>query len=142
MRFRRMSLRPRRVKTTLFRPDGLPIACPWFRQHPHGVAAGLETAKCPDQAHRRALRHASEQASVTRVPMLVIGDRVLTGLEDRETLAAVIDEQLGGGGRVTPRSCRGRPLPGRGPGRLLRHAQPDEPWTAMLALGVGDETRR
>ena len=46
------------------------------------------------EAHRRALRHAYEEAGVTGVPMFVIGERVLTGLQDRETLEAVIDEEL------------------------------------------------
>jgi predicted DsbA family dithiol-disulfide isomerase len=46
------------------------------------------------EAHRRALRHAYEEAGVTGVPMFVIGDRVLTGLQDAATLAAAIDEQL------------------------------------------------
>ncbi len=48
-------------------------------------------------AHRRALRHAYEEAGVTGVPMFVIGDRVLTGLQDRETLEAVIGEELATG---------------------------------------------
>jgi predicted DsbA family dithiol-disulfide isomerase len=47
------------------------------------------------EAHRRALRHAYEEAGVTGVPMFVIGDRVLTGLQDRETLEAVIEEEMG-----------------------------------------------
>jgi predicted DsbA family dithiol-disulfide isomerase len=46
------------------------------------------------EAHRRALRHAYEEAGVTGVPMFVIGTQVLTGLQDRETLEAVIDEEL------------------------------------------------
>jgi predicted DsbA family dithiol-disulfide isomerase len=48
------------------------------------------------EAHRRALRHAYEEAGVTVVPMFVIGDRVLTGLQDRETLEAVIEEERKG----------------------------------------------
>src|SRR5262245_39218222 len=47
------------------------------------------------EAHRRALRHAYEEAGVTGVPMFVIGDQVLTGLQDRETLGAVIEEEMG-----------------------------------------------
>ena len=51
-------------------------------------------------AHQRALRHAYEEAGVTGVPMFVIGDRVLTGLQDRATLEAAIDEALAAtGGR-------------------------------------------
>ncbi len=46
------------------------------------------------EAHRQALRHAYEEADVTGVPMFVIGDRVLTGLRDRGTLEAVIEEEL------------------------------------------------
>ena len=46
------------------------------------------------EAHRRALRHADEEAGVTGVPMFVIGDRVLTGLQNRDTLAAAIEEAL------------------------------------------------
>jgi predicted DsbA family dithiol-disulfide isomerase len=57
------------------------------------------------EAHRRALRHAYEEAGVTGVPMFVIGDRVLTGLQDRETLEAVIEEELArhGSSSVTQR---------------------------------------
>jgi predicted DsbA family dithiol-disulfide isomerase len=46
------------------------------------------------ESHRRALRHAYEEAGVTGVPTFVIGARVLTGLQDRETLEAVIEEEL------------------------------------------------
>jgi predicted DsbA family dithiol-disulfide isomerase len=46
------------------------------------------------EAHRRALRHAYEGAGVSVVPMFVIGDRVLTGLQDRETLEAVIEAEM------------------------------------------------
>jgi predicted DsbA family dithiol-disulfide isomerase len=45
------------------------------------------------EAHHQALRHAYEEAGVTGVPMLVIGRQVLTGLQDRETLEAVIEEE-------------------------------------------------
>lgn len=44
-------------------------------------------------AHQRALRHAYQEAGVTGVPMFVIGEQVLTGLQDRETLEAVIEEE-------------------------------------------------
>ena len=53
----------------------------------------LETRKYRE-AHRRALRHAYEEAGVTGVPLFVVGDRVLTGLQDRETLEAVISDEL------------------------------------------------
>ena len=50
------------------------------------------------EAHRRALRHAAEEAGVTGVPRFVIGRRRLTGVQDRDTLAAVITaEQVAGG---------------------------------------------
>lgn len=45
------------------------------------------------EAHQRALRHACEEAGVSGVPMFVIGDRVLTGLQDRGTLETVIEEE-------------------------------------------------
>src|SRR4051794_25646712 len=38
------------------------------------------------EAHRRALRHAYEQAGVTAVPTFVIGKQVLDGLQDRDSL--------------------------------------------------------
>jgi predicted DsbA family dithiol-disulfide isomerase len=47
------------------------------------------------EAHRRALRHAYEEGGVTDVPMFVIGEQVLTGLQDRETLEAVIEKAQG-----------------------------------------------
>ena len=49
------------------------------------------------EAHRRALRHADEEASVTGVPRFVIGDRVLTGLQDKEALEAVIEQEAAAG---------------------------------------------
>jgi predicted DsbA family dithiol-disulfide isomerase len=52
----------------------------------------LRTRKYRD-AHQQALRHAYEEAGVTGVPMFVIGSEVLTGLQDRETLEAVIEEE-------------------------------------------------
>lgn len=48
------------------------------------------------EAHQQAKRHAYEGAGVTGVPMFVIGGQVLTGLQDRETLEAAIDEELPG----------------------------------------------
>jgi len=45
------------------------------------------------EAHQQALRHAYEEAGVTGGPMFVIGSQVLTGLQDRETLEAVIEEE-------------------------------------------------
>ena len=46
------------------------------------------------EAHQRALRHAYEEAGGSGVPMFVIGDRTLTGLQDRATLEAVIEKEL------------------------------------------------
>jgi predicted DsbA family dithiol-disulfide isomerase len=46
------------------------------------------------EAHWKALRHACEEADVSGVPMFVIGTQVLTGLQDKETLEAVIAEEL------------------------------------------------
>jgi predicted DsbA family dithiol-disulfide isomerase len=47
------------------------------------------------QAHQQALRHAYEEAGVTGVPMFVIGSQVLTGLQHREALEVVIEEEMG-----------------------------------------------
>ncbi len=58
-----------------------------------GFEEALRTRKYRE-AHRRALRHAYEEVGGSGVPMFVIGERVLTGVQDRETLMAVIDEQL------------------------------------------------
>jgi len=46
------------------------------------------------EVHQQALRHAYEEAGVTGVPMFVIGRQRLTGLQDRQTLEAVIEEEL------------------------------------------------
>jgi predicted DsbA family dithiol-disulfide isomerase len=59
------------------------------------------------EAHRRALRHAYDEAGVTGVPMFVIGDRVLTGLHDRETLETLIEVELARQGAAA-RPPRGR----------------------------------
>jgi predicted DsbA family dithiol-disulfide isomerase len=42
------------------------------------------------------VQHAYEEEGVTGVPMFVIGSQVLTGLQDRETLEAVIEEERQG----------------------------------------------
>ncbi len=62
---------------------------------------GLNEKECEEalrtrkfqEAHQRALCHAYQEAGVTGVPMFVIGEQVLTGLQDRETLEAVIEEE-------------------------------------------------
>jgi len=51
------------------------------------------------KVHQQALRHAYEEAGVTGVPMFVIGSQVLTGLQNRETLEVVIEEELAGRGK-------------------------------------------
>jgi len=45
------------------------------------------------------LRHAHQEAGVTGVPMLVIGSQVLTGLQNRETLEGVIEEERARSGK-------------------------------------------
>ena len=45
------------------------------------------------EAHQRALRHAFQEAGVSGVPMFVIGEQVLTGLQGRETLEAAIERE-------------------------------------------------
>lgn len=60
---------------------------------PNEFEEALRTRKYRE-AHRRALRHAYEEAGVNGVPMFVIGSQVLNGLQDRETLEAVIEEEL------------------------------------------------
>jgi len=54
------------------------------------------------EAHQQALRYAYEEAGVTGVPMFLIGSQVLTGLQDRETLEAVIEEEQKGPKTSTP----------------------------------------
>ena len=55
--------------------------------------AALKSREYKD-AHQRALRYAYKEAGVTAVPMFEIGSQVLTGLQDRETLEAVIEKEL------------------------------------------------
>src|SRR5689334_22914893 len=59
--------------------------------------AALRTRKYRE-AHRRALRHAYEEAGITGVPMFVIGGQTLTGLQDKGTLETAIEEELKGQG--------------------------------------------
>src|SRR5262249_5883479 len=65
------------------------------------VEEALRTRKYRE-AHRRALRQTYEEAGVTGVPMFVIGDQVLTGLQDKETLEAVIENEQKGPKTSTP----------------------------------------
>jgi predicted DsbA family dithiol-disulfide isomerase len=46
------------------------------------------------EAHQQALRQAYERAGLTGVPLFVIGDQTLSGVQDEETLRAAIDEAL------------------------------------------------
>jgi predicted DsbA family dithiol-disulfide isomerase len=46
------------------------------------------------EAHRGALRHAYEEAGVGGVPLFVIGEHALTGLQDQGTLEAVIEAEM------------------------------------------------
>lgn len=55
----------------------------------------LQTRNCRE-AHQKALRHAYEEAGVTGVPMFVIGQRRLTGLQSQETLERVIEVESKG----------------------------------------------
>ena len=66
-----------------------------------GFEEALRTRKYRE-AHRRALRHAYEEVGVTGVPLFVIGGRALTGMQDRETLEAAIEEERAGQGRREP----------------------------------------
>jgi predicted DsbA family dithiol-disulfide isomerase len=70
--------------------------------HEKEFGEALRTRKYRD-AHQEALRHAYEEAGVIGVPMFVIGSQVLTGLQGRETLEAVIEETLKGRESSTPR---------------------------------------
>jgi predicted DsbA family dithiol-disulfide isomerase len=54
-------------------------------------------------AHQAALRHAYQEVGVEGVPLFVIGARMLSGVQDRETLESVIDEQLAKSGRDSSR---------------------------------------
>lgn len=53
----------------------------------------LDTRKYRD-AHRKALHHAYEEAGVTGVPMFVVGRQVLTGLQSKEALEQVIEQEI------------------------------------------------
>jgi predicted DsbA family dithiol-disulfide isomerase len=55
-------------------------------------AEALKTRKYRE-AHRRALRHAYEEAGVSGVPLFVIGRQRLTGMQDRATLEAVVERE-------------------------------------------------
>jgi hypothetical protein len=65
-------------------------------------APGLYLVLTPD-LKIVAVSDAYGRAGVTGVPMFVIGGQVLTGLRDRETLGAVIEEERKAQGNPTPR---------------------------------------
>lgn len=46
------------------------------------------------EVHQEALRHAYEEASITAVPTLIIGDEIIQGLASKERIAQVIEQQL------------------------------------------------
>ena len=48
-------------------------------------------------AHQQALRHAYEEAGIQAVPTFVIGGTKLSGMQSKENLAAVIDEEMKAG---------------------------------------------
>jgi predicted DsbA family dithiol-disulfide isomerase len=60
--------------------------------------ASLESRRY-EGAQRQALRHAYQEAGITSVPTLVIGDRALAGLPRPDALARIIDEELARAGR-------------------------------------------
>jgi predicted DsbA family dithiol-disulfide isomerase len=62
--------------------------------NPHEFEEALRTRNY-QEAHQQALRHAYEEAGVTGVPMFVLGNQVLGGLRDKETLEEVIANQGG-----------------------------------------------
>lgn len=46
------------------------------------------------EAHKKALKHAYEEANVTAVPTFVIGDTTIAGIRSKETLEQIIDDEL------------------------------------------------
>jgi predicted DsbA family dithiol-disulfide isomerase len=52
----------------------------------------LQTRKY-QQAHQAALRHAHEDMGITAVPAFIIGGTTLTGMQRRERLEQVIEEE-------------------------------------------------
>ncbi|MEC0207964.1 DsbA family oxidoreductase [Paenibacillus ehimensis] len=55
----------------------------------------LETRKYKE-AHQQALNHAYQEAGITAVPTFFIGNKVLRGVANRETLEQAIAEELAG----------------------------------------------
>ncbi|QDP99951.1 DsbA family oxidoreductase [Lysinibacillus fusiformis] len=46
------------------------------------------------KTHQDAIKHAYEDANITAVPTLIIGDEVIQGLASKERLAQIVDQQL------------------------------------------------
>jgi predicted DsbA family dithiol-disulfide isomerase len=69
---------------------------------PQEFEQALRTLKYRE-AHQQALRHAYEEVGVTGVPRFVIGDQTLTGLQDKETLEAVIHHEESASGKPRTR---------------------------------------
>ncbi|MFD0049579.1 DsbA family protein [Actinomycetes bacterium NPDC127524] len=46
------------------------------------------------EAHKKALKHAYEEANITAVPTFVIGDTTIAGLRSKETLEQIIKDEL------------------------------------------------
>lgn len=54
--------------------------------------AAVESRKYKE-AHQKALQHAYEEAEISAVPTMIIGNKVLRGMHSRETIERVIEEQ-------------------------------------------------
>lgn len=54
--------------------------------------AAVESRKYKE-AHQKALQHAYEEAQISAVPTMIIGNKVLRGMHSRETIERVIEEQ-------------------------------------------------
>lgn len=46
------------------------------------------------EAHRQALHYAYDEAGIIAVPTMIIGEQILSGVQDRRTLRATIAEEL------------------------------------------------
>lgn len=57
------------------------------------------------EVHQEALRHAYEEINIQAVPTFVIGNRVLAGLYDKESLEQVISQELVRGLTSGPDGC-------------------------------------
>lgn len=57
-----------------------------------GYREALETRKYKE-AHEQALRHAYEEANITAVPTIVIGETKLSGMRSKEVLEQIIEDE-------------------------------------------------